>query len=376
MEVKYDKCKKQKEIIWIDALKGLAICGVVMVHSEGMGFPKEIAKIASFGQYGVQLFFMISAYLAMYSLSNFYESRNEIKLKTVFIWWKKKFINLIPLYWLALIVYIVLTGGQPYWLGEEGKITLYNAMFHFLFLHGSVPRYINSIIGGEWYLANLAIMYIVIPYIYKFIDRFEKAVGLFLGSLFVCNSINIYLVENYIPQVSDSYIFEAYYGHFSFLQQFPVIVLGILLYFIIEHMGKRQPQTESGKVFSYELIIICILLVVGEIQGDIFLKQANIFVRISLWFYILIISQNLYQSKVVCNPILCLFGKYSYGIYLFHVLYIRIWDSYVNIDGNNIFGWVLKYFVILGVALFSAIVIERIYNKPAKNIILNKKIKI
>lgn len=177
--------KNKKEIVWIDALKGLAICGVVMVHSEGMGFPKEIAKIASFGQYGVQLFFMISAYLAMYSPSNFYESRNEIKLKTVLIWWKKKFINLLPLYWLALIVYIVLTGGQPYWLGEEGKITLYNAIFHFLFLHGSVPRYINSIIGGEWYLANLAIMYIVIPHIYKFVDRFRKGGWPFLR-FFIC----------------------------------------------------------------------------------------------------------------------------------------------------------------------------------------------
>lgn len=34
---------------WINALKGIAICAVVMVHNVGMGFHNKIESIAAMG---------------------------------------------------------------------------------------------------------------------------------------------------------------------------------------------------------------------------------------------------------------------------------------------------------------------------------------
>jgi len=48
---------------WLDALRGWAVLGVVMVHSGQAAHSTGITQqISAAGQYGVQLFFLISAF--------------------------------------------------------------------------------------------------------------------------------------------------------------------------------------------------------------------------------------------------------------------------------------------------------------------------
>ena len=51
---------KPERLKWIDALKGIAICGVVMIHSGGSNMPSYLGAIGAVGKNGVQLFFLIS----------------------------------------------------------------------------------------------------------------------------------------------------------------------------------------------------------------------------------------------------------------------------------------------------------------------------
>lgn len=50
--------KQQKtRVCWIDAMKGIAILGVVLIHSgAGDILPSVLGKIASIGNRGVQIF--------------------------------------------------------------------------------------------------------------------------------------------------------------------------------------------------------------------------------------------------------------------------------------------------------------------------------
>ena len=64
-----EKMEKPK-MTWIDSLKGIAICGIVMVHSDTLGLPWLLEKIGDAGKCGVQLFFLLSSYLTFVSLEH------------------------------------------------------------------------------------------------------------------------------------------------------------------------------------------------------------------------------------------------------------------------------------------------------------------
>lgn len=139
-------------------MKGIAICSVIMAHTGANALPSILGMAGGNGNRGVQLFFVISGYLTFLSLQNNKES--------VVGWWVKKFIKLLPLYYIALII-STFGGGQSAWLGSEGHISGLNFIAHLFLLHGFIPHYCNSIIGGEWYLGTLVIFYMLAPFLYS-----------------------------------------------------------------------------------------------------------------------------------------------------------------------------------------------------------------
>ena len=70
---------KDNNIEWITKAKGLAIIGVVAVHTvQVFDITGLIVEIADAGKYGVSLFFIISAYLTFMSFDK-HPSRWTIK---------------------------------------------------------------------------------------------------------------------------------------------------------------------------------------------------------------------------------------------------------------------------------------------------------
>lgn len=60
-----------KRIAFVDALRGYAIIGVIVVHmSQEFELPNFLNKITASGQMGVSLFFLVSAFTLATSISN------------------------------------------------------------------------------------------------------------------------------------------------------------------------------------------------------------------------------------------------------------------------------------------------------------------
>lgn len=350
-------------ISWIDALKGIAISGVVMIHSGAAQMPFPVGEIGGIGDRGVQLFFLLSAYLAYKSLVDYTSGiQGKMRLPDVVRWWTKKFVRLMPLYYCAVMVGCLI-GGDEYWLGNEGHITTKNIIAHVLFLHGFFPHYADSIIGVEWYLGVLAFFYILLPLIYKWIDRFEKAVAVFVGGIFVCSVVNQYALMHIGTE--DTHVFQAYFGTFWIFAQLPILILGIILYYIIEKID--YSVIRSKKLLSYSLLVFAVLMICGHILGknDIFMLDEN--TLFSFWFVCIIISQVLYRCPLIDNIIFRIIGRYSYPVYLFHYYVLMFYDKYlfdILGGGYGMLNWLIKYIISLCASVAMAVILTKCVDIP------------
>lgn len=156
-------------LVYLDGLKGLAILLVVIIHTGASSLPSLWGDIGDFGKYGVQLFFIISTCLSLKS----YEKKNGSISKWILL----RLLRLSPIYYLALFVYYFTYGGVETFLGPDANVSFLNILAHMLFVHGFFPNYINSIIGVEWYIGTLVVVYMCIPIIFKLVSDKEKSLS-------------------------------------------------------------------------------------------------------------------------------------------------------------------------------------------------------
>src|SRR4051812_26086677 len=86
------------KLSYIDALRGIAVLFVISVH-HGMVFRQLplVQSISGFGQMGVQLFFVASAYTLCLSASRRAEPTKNFYLR--------RFFRIAPLYYFAIVLY-------------------------------------------------------------------------------------------------------------------------------------------------------------------------------------------------------------------------------------------------------------------------------
>lgn len=355
----------KNKLTWVDSLKGIAICGVIMIHSGGDKLPSFFGKIGILGKNGVQLFFILSSLLIYISLEKFFKE-HKFSFSSLIKWWKLKFIRLIPLYFVAIIVYTYL-GGSSYWLGSEEKITIWNELSHIFFLHGFFPHYANSIIGVKWYIGVLAIFYIIAPFIYKVINSFEKAIILFIIMAFVCPTITTFALNN-VHNVTDFYIYDGYFTVFWLFTQLPVLILGIVLFFIVK--SDCCYKLKNKKIFSLVLLITSLILLINQVDNKNIIGGLNNITLFGIWFVFLIISLVIYDNKIIDNAIFKFIGKYSYPLYLYHYIVIMLYDKIsISVSSSYSIAWFIKYVFVIVATLGISILLVRFIEKPLVNLL-------
>ncbi|MCM1262435.1 MAG: acyltransferase [Butyrivibrio sp.] len=354
-----EKETEKRKYVWVDTLKGIAICGVVMCHCNNSDLPQYLSNIVFYGKNCVQLFFVLSAFLLFIS----YEKHSATEKDGH--WIAKKIIRLVPTYYIALAVSGILGGGMPYWLGSETQITTANVLAHILFLHGLFPHYINSIIGVEWYLGALVIFYVAVPFLYKKVNSIEKSVICFIGTGIGCCLIN-FLLRKFVPDVIDSYIYSDYLNIW-FLAQLPVMILGILLF----HCCKSQmlSKIRHRTLLSMTLFLFSLCMLSGMILDKNKLLGLSEVTLFGMWFFLIALSQYIKPIPFVNNIIFCKLGEYSYPIYLLHFQIISLYTKYIpGLVGNGVVGWLVKYVVVIATSFIIALPLHRWIEIPIERL--------
>lgn len=354
--------QSKKEITWINSLKGIAIIGVIIVHSAqgSQTFPSSLKNIIAFGQQGVQIFILLSGFLSYMS----YEKRVVNNLQKPFVWQLKKLIGILPVYYLCLVVYCVINNNQ---------ISVGNLISHIFLVFDFFPQYYNGIIEIAWYVSLLTMWDLILPIIYKLINSLEKSILSYVIISVICATI--LMIVNTNVDISDSNLW-VYLNVCSPLVRFPIFFLGVMTYHFSRYL--QNIDFKRKRLFSVSLLLLSMIFIDGEIKGINTVSYLGTYERNALWMVIFVMSISVYQWKVVDNKVFQKVGKNTYSIFLFHMLLVNFFDKTLSITNMGICEWGGKIIIICVVSYMFSLAIEKFYNKPVIKILnkmLERKIK-
>ncbi len=168
---------------YIDALRGYAILGVIAAHvsQQVPGLEWPFRALADQGARGVQLFFVVSAL----TLASSWHQRKD-GTGPFFL---RRFCRIAPMFWLAILVFLVLDGFAPRWWAPGG-IGWPEVVETIFFVHGWHPQSINSVVPGGWSIAVETAFYLVFPLMMLFIRSWWAAALAFLACYFALRLLN------------------------------------------------------------------------------------------------------------------------------------------------------------------------------------------
>lgn len=336
---------KGEKLHFVDSIRGIAVLLVILVHASQYvtGLPPIANKLLAQGSRGVLLFYIASAFTLFLSLNN----RKEENYLSYFI---RRFFRIAPLYFLAILVYLVANGlGPRYWLGDQIEVTVANIISHFFFLNGVNPYWINSIIGVEWSVAVEMMFYLFVPLLFSKIKSLQQAM-VFLG-VAVGFSFGMNLVFSNAELITDERLWADYLTIW-FPHQLPIFALGITFFFLWKEGSIKNSILQlfsNKKIMKVCLLMLCFSMVLIE-------KNITFIFGVIFLFYSYYLFTK--QPKVFVNNILGYVGKISYSVYLTHFLILKLTNS---LFAGSLDGWpILKLIMIVSTSLLLTVCISAI----------------
>ena len=324
---------------------------VVLVHfNNGWHSPNVLfGKVAAVGARRPQLFFIISAYLTWASLD-----RHPMNYR---FFLKKRYSRMAPLFYAAVIVAVLIPIFRVF------NISIGNYISHALFINGLNPLWYNSIIGVEWYIADLALFYILTPLLRKVIT------GLKSGIFFLCLSIALssasLVISNsfFAEQIAEDGQFETYFHTGMILHQLPIMIIGVIIYYVVKKI--KAGQLNAWKVFV-ESGAITVLISVIFLVLHMNKKYMTSSLIAGLMFGCLFLFCGCVGGEIWENRVLApieYIGRHSYGIYCFHQIVINC-VLMLPLKNCNLLIWLVTFVLTAaissGVGIGGELIEERI----------------
>jgi peptidoglycan/LPS O-acetylase OafA/YrhL len=305
----------------VDSLRGVAILMVILVHASQYvaGLSYIPASMAKYGQLGVELFFVISAF----TLTRSADLRGDEKDKTrrFFI---RRFFRIAPLYYFGIGWYLIYSsvkeslGAGHFQLAPE--YTLANVAANLLFIHGFYPPANDNVVPGGWSIGTEMAFYLIFPVLFSLYRRLSaRGTNLLLAAFFVTTCV-YYLVESSLLSLVgvrlklNSYIFYSPFNHI------PVFTLGILVYFLNKNRFlARIPAPVS-------VLLFCLLTwsTIAIWRARLVYSNSFMLVPFAAGLGFVFLYDIFAKIKMINSPILQRIGQVSYSMYLFHFLFA--WD--------------------------------------------------
>lgn len=322
------KERKNNYITEIDYLRGFSIIAVIAIHTscyfskipEVNTLLKLNIIINTLSFFAVPLFVFISGFVLNIKYRGSFSKR---------IFYSKRLMSVLPQYVIFSIIYLAVTITYLYMQGSEQQISFLMILFKI---------FTASSFSHLWYISLIVQLYIIYPYIEKIHSNyFEKGSSIFflLLVLIIQNTWNMFIAI-VCDNVDNSHI-----------ELTNRIFISHLFYFILGiHISRNYSfanylLNNSKKWILPTICVITVLTIIisGNLINGIneygkYEKIPNSYSPITnsilplyyvLIFYIIaVLSRYLTKIPKIYSNFMYSLGKYSFGIYLIHPLYILL----------------------------------------------------
>lgn len=286
-----------KQLGWIDALRGYAVLGVVIVHS-GSPYPALGASMG-WGARGVQLFFVVSAFTLCLSWNSRHEGVGPFYLR--------RFLRVAPMFWVALLYYL--------WATPTGTYQTWQVALTATFLHGLHPETINKIVPGDWSIAAEMSFYLVFPALMAMVTSWKRAAAFFALSsayaLFAAGR-DFHVLDRISPAAHDWA--QGIWG-LSLPVQFIAFAVGAFAYWSTFASGRSMVLSTRTANVALAAALVTFAMFARKLEQPVWAFSA-------IFGIVVICLANGGGQWLVNRPIRHL-GKVSYSCYLTHFLFIE-----------------------------------------------------
>jgi peptidoglycan/LPS O-acetylase OafA/YrhL len=301
-----------KKLEYIDVLRAVAILMVILVHtSQTMnGLSTPIKAIADYGQIGVQLFFVASAYTLCFSQVQ--RRQENQQLIAFFI---RRFFRIAPLYYFAIAWYFLIDPVT----NILKIINITNAQYNFnsilaniLFVHGFIPSAHNNIVPGGWSIGTEMAFYAVFPLLFSLFSEAQQKWGMIslyiLTVTFILLNIMAQLIiwQSPFPEfINDPFVYR------NLINQLPIFLLGMTIFFRHQNnLYLQWPLFIQVAIFAMLTIALELLFTTKESWALLLVTVGS-----GISFALLL---NIFRELNYSNKFLEEIGRVSYSMYIFH----------------------------------------------------------
>ena len=374
-----DKKASNKKIPSLNGLRAISIIIVLIHHLFFTGIISYSNSIDSHlkycidfindGQFGVNVFFVISGFLITYLLLVEEEKNNNISIKKFYI---RRAFRIFPAYYFLVIFFFILQLLSVLYLRRLSWITSLT--------------FTKDIIGkSDWYTGHFWSLsveehfYLIWPFIFKAGEKYRKSIAIVM--LCFPSILRFFLLHNHQPLFTYGHdiwhhnLHELLADDLTFPKRIDALAIGCLaalykneiielmqknwrLYFWISVIGIFTLPFVQAHAFKFHLVTILDIL-----GGNRHCTIANIFIAFIMMYSIY--GYRKIWFKFVNSKVMDYIGVLSYSIYLWQQFFLTNSQKYYNKVPFNL------CFIILA-ALFSYYIIERPFLRLKNRFKFNK----
>lgn len=341
---------EQRRHDYVDALRGVAVLMVVMAHTPVPPDSAVLTLLNTVGAYGVQLFFILSAFTLFLSL----DARRDSEARPILFFFIRRVFRIAPAFYCAAAFYLLKDGLGPRPFAPDG-IHLWQILSTLLFVNGWHPESINAVVPGGWSIAVEMTFYLFVPLCFVFVTNAVKALSLALVLALLGMAANAFILPYIMTGYSDQPTLLTWFPTLWFPVQACVFPIGFALY----HLQKSGRMGIRNSIPASALLMTSVCLVVLFLRWDFFFPR-QFLVSLALGLGCFALSQRSFW--ILVNPAMCHIGKVSFSVYLMHfwvIALVHIWLEPLWSGVAPSFASILFY---ASVVLGSVVVATATYN--------------
>ncbi|HVX48941.1 MAG TPA: acyltransferase [Chitinophagaceae bacterium] len=336
---------------YINAVRGLAILLVIVLHAANAvpALPETFRYVCGKGAFGVQLFFVASAFTLFRSYSYRIEKEGGAAARNFFI---RRLARISPMYYTAALVYSVICYLKPGY-NDGNPLVAWKVLANIFYVNGFIPGAINYIPPGGWSVGVEMAFYCCVPFLFARIKNIKKAaiwfVALGAGTVVLKLLIRYALIRLQI----DYHKPESWFLYFWFPNQAAVFMAGIVLFFAL------QLFSTGSKIKTYTGIAASTIIMVVFAYFKRNIDPYNIIpehIILAIFFSINIFFLAQHSIKLFDNRVTRFLGEISFSLYLVHFIVIYVLEDYFPFAANPY----LHFIELLGLVILTSAVISKL----------------